>query len=79
MKSRRRKRTDPKKKIAIISIILILVWISAFYLYTTYSQIKIEPIEYETTKLSSTEYEETVENAEENNQLVADVIEKTTR
>ena len=44
MKSRRTKRTNPKKKIIVITIILLLLWIGAFYIYTTYKNIQIEPI-----------------------------------
>lgn len=79
MKSRRRKRTNPKKKIIVITIILLLLWIGAFYIYTTYKNIKIEPIKYETTRLSSTQNEQTVENEEENSKKIADIIEETTK
>ena len=79
MKSRRRKRTNPKKKIIVVTIILLLLWIGAFYIYTTYKNIKIEPIKYETTRLSSTQNEQTVENEEENSKKIADIIEETTK
>ena len=79
MKSRRTKRTNPKKKIIVITIILLLLWIGAFYIYTTYKNIQIEPIKYETTKLSSTQNEQTVENEEKNSKTIADMIEATTK
>ncbi len=78
MKSRRRKRTDPKKKIAITAIILIILWIAGFYIYTTYRKIEITTPQYETTKLSSTENAQTVETVDENSKTIADIIEQTT-
>ena len=62
-----------------ITIILLLFWVGAFYIYTTYKNIQIEPIKYETTKLSSTQNEQTVENEEENSKTIADMIEATTK
>ena len=55
------------------------LWIFLFYLYTTYKNIEINPSNYEATKTQSTIEEQTVESVEQNSQIVADVIEKTTR
>ncbi len=79
MKSKRGKRTDPKKRILIIAIILILLWISAFYIYTTYKNIEIEPSTYETSRVLSTPNEQTVENTEEKSKTISDMIEETTK
>lgn len=56
-----------------------LLWIFGFYLYVTYNNIQINTTNYETTKIQSTIQTQTVEEAEENSQKVADVIEETTR
>lgn len=76
---RKKKKTKCLKKVLITSIILILLWISGIYLYTTYNNIEINNSNYETTKLESTAYAQTVENVEENSKKVADTIEETTR
>ena len=68
-----------KKKVIITSIILILLWIFGFYLYTTYQNIEVTPSNYETTKIQSTIEEQTVESEEENSQTIADMLEETTR
>ena len=68
-----------KKKVIITSTILILLWIFAFYLYTTYQNIEVTPSNYETTKIQSTIEEQTVESQEENSQTTADMLEETTR
>ena len=73
-----RKRRNTRKKIIITAIILILLWILGFYLYTTYQNIEINPQNYETQKTQSTTQEQTVENVEENSKKVADIIEETT-
>ena len=68
-----------RKKVVITSIILILLWIFGFYLYTTYQNIEVTPSNYETTKIQSTIEEQTVESEEENSQTIADMLEETTR
>ena len=66
------------KKIFIIFIVAIVLWIFGFYLYVTYKNIEIVPGNYETTKLS-TNNEQTVEEVQENSKKIADVLEETTR
>ena len=79
MKRKRGKKTDPKKKIIAITIITIILWIFAFYIYTTYQNIQIEDTNYQTQKLQSTQYEQTVENEQEKSKTIADIIEQTTK
>ena len=68
-----------KKKVIITSIILILLWIFAFYLYITYQNIEVTPSNYEATRTKSTTEEQTVESEEEKSQTIADMLEETTR
>ena len=68
-----------KKKVIITSIILILLWIFAFYLYITYQNIEVTPNNYETMRTKSTIEEQTVESEEEKSQTIADMLEETTR
>ena len=75
---KRKKKMSNLKKVILTFIILLLVWIFGFYLYTTYQNIEINPQNYETQKTQSTTQEQTVENVEENSKKVADVIEETT-
>ena len=75
---KRKKKMSNLKKVILTFIILLLVWIFGFYLYTTYQNIEINPQNYETQKTQSTIQEQTVENVEENSKKVADVIEETT-
>ena len=80
MKKRRKyTKKSIRKKVVITSIILILLWIFGFYLYTTYQNIEITPSNYETTKIQSTIEEQTVESEEENSKTIADMLEETTR
>ena len=80
MKKRRKyTKKSIRKKVVITSIILILLWIFGFYLYTTYQNIEITPSNYETTKIQSTIEEQTVEIEEENSKTIADMLEETTR
>ncbi len=79
MKRKRGKKTDPKKKFIAITIITIILWIFAFYIYTTYQNIQIEDTNYQTQKLQSTQYEQTVENEQEKSKTIADIIEQTTK
>ncbi len=79
MKRKRLKKTNPKKKITIISILIVLLWIFGFYIYNTYRNIEINNQNYETTKLQSTQSVQTVENVNEKSQTIADMIESTTK
>ena len=54
------------------------VWILGFYVYITYSNIQVNPGEYETAKLQSTVQAQTVEEEEEKSENIANVIENTT-
>ena len=76
---KKRKQKKYKGKIITIAIISMLLWIFAFYLYTTYKNIKIAPSNYETTRTLYTESSQTVDEASKNSEEVADIIEQTTR
>ena len=65
------------RKIIAITIITILLWIFGLYLYSVYNNIEINNQEYETTRLQSTTNEQTVENAVQKSQNIADIIEET--
>lgn len=77
--SKRAKNNKSIKKVIITFIISVLIWILLFYLYITYSKIEIKDSNYQTERVQSTIKEQTVENAEENNEKIADVIEETTK
>lgn len=55
-----------------------ILWVLGFYLYTTYTNIEINPQNYETQKLQSTVEAQTVEKQQENSKSIADMIEETT-
>ena len=76
---RRKKKMSNLKKVLISSIILILMWLLGFYLYTTYNNIDINSENYKTDKLQSTVEAQTVEKVEENSKTVADTIEETNK
>jgi len=76
---KRKKKINPKKKAISTAVILIFLWSFGFYLYTTYQNIEISPSNYEATKTQSTIETQTVEKEEQNSQMVADIIEQTTR
>lgn len=76
---KKKKRKNYKKRIIVIAIIAMFLWIAGFYIYITYQNIEIDTTDYETTRLQSTTNEQTVESEEENSQKVADIIEETTR
>ena len=77
---RKNKKRKKSQKIIITSIILISLWIFAFYLYTTYQKIEIKNESYyKAEKTQSTVQLQTVEKTEENNKKVADIIEETTK
>ena len=79
MKRKRLKKRNAKKRITAIAIATIILWILAFYIYTTYTNIEIQPQNYETQKLQSTQSEQTVEKEEEKSQTIADMLEQTTK
>ena len=68
-----------RNKIIAAFIIAIIVWISGFYLYTTYQKIEITPSNYEANRTQSTINVQNVENAQEKSQKVADMLEETTK
>lgn len=78
LKRKEKNKSNPRK-IILIGILAILVWIFIFYLYTTYKNIEVNPSNYEATKIQSTKSEQTVEKVEEESKKVADIIEETTR
>ena len=75
----RRKRKNNSKKIIIVSIFFIFVWVFGFYLYTTYQNIEIDQNNYTAERQQSTIEEQTVENAKEKSTKIADMIEETTQ
>lgn len=76
---KRKKKISNQKKVTIVAILTIMVWVFIFYLYITYQNIEVNPSQYEATRTLSTPSTQTVEEAEEDNKKVADVIEETTR
>lgn len=76
---KRKKKISNQKKVTIVAILTIMVWVFIFYLYITYQNIEVNPSQYEATRTLSTPSTQTVEEAEEDSKKVADVIEETTR
>lgn len=76
---RQRKKKSNLKKVVFTFIILSLLWIFGFYLYTTYQNIEINESSYTAQKTESTTEVQTVEKVEEESKNVADIIEETTR
>lgn len=76
---KKKRKMNSRKKLIISVILVIIVWVFNFYLYTTYKNIEINPSNYETTRTQSTFEEQTVEKVEQNSQSIADIIEDTTR
>ena len=72
------KRKD-NKKVIIISILLIILWIIGWYMFNTYNNKEIKQGNYNATRLESTNYSENVENIEKKSQSLADVIENVTK
>ena len=72
------KRRD-NKKVIIISILLIILWVIGWYMFNTYNNKEIKQGNYNTTRLESTNYSENVENIEKKSQSLADVIENVTK
>lgn len=73
-----KRRGKRGKRIFVITIILITMWMFGVYLYITYKNIDINT-NYNTTRLQSTNIEQTVENVEKESQSVVDMIEKETQ
>ena len=74
-----KKNKNNLRKVIIVSILLIFMWISGFYLYTTYNNIEINNDNYKVTRLKSTIEAQTVDKVQENSKNVADIIEETNR
>lgn len=72
-----KKHKTSARKIIIVTIIILLLWILGFYLYVTYNNIEIYDSNYTATKTLSTKEEQTVEKVEENSKKVSDIIEET--
>lgn len=75
---RRRRKISNKKKVSITFLVLVVVWISVFFMYNTYENIEINNNSYVATKVESTTGEQTVENVQEKSKNVADILEETT-
>ena len=75
---KKKKRRSGLKKVLILSIFFIFLWIFGFYLYTTYNNIDITP-EYEIKRTESTIPLQTVENVTQESQSVADLLEKVSQ
>lgn len=75
---RKRKKKNNLKKVVFTFILLSLLWIFGFYLYTTYQNIDINESSYTAKKTESTTEVQTVEKVEEESKKVADIIEETT-
>ncbi len=75
MKAKKRKSSG--KKVLIVFLVVLFVWVFGFYLYSTYQKIEIDNSNYQTERVLSTIEEQTVEEAEENSKNVSDVIEET--
>ena len=74
----RRKKKNKSKRIIIVSVFLVLIWIFGFYLYTTYQNIEVNDGNYTAQKQLSTISEQTVENVKEESKTVADMLEEAT-
>ncbi len=73
-----RRKKNNFRKIILVSIFLIFIWIFGFYLYATYQNIEIDESNYTAERQQSTISEQTVESKEENSTKVADILEETT-
>lgn len=76
----KKKKRNSIKKICIVILTIGLLSILVYNLYNMYQKIEITS-DYETKKTTalSTPYEQTVDNVIENNQTIADVIEKVSK
>ena len=69
-----RKKKKNSKLFVVFLFILSLLYFGLYYIYVTYIDVKIEA-EYEIQRTESTNYLQTVEEATEKNQTIADMIE----
>lgn len=76
MKSKRRKKENKLKKYIITFIVIIILCLISILLYNTYKKIDISSNNYKIERVQSTINEQTVENAIENSETVADTLEK---
>ena len=74
MRQRKKKRI---KKILIFIIISMIILLISIYLYNLYTRIEIYDSRYEIQRTQSTVQEQTVENVTEKSETVANVLEKT--
>jgi S1-C subfamily serine protease len=72
------KRKNNGKKIFIITLLIIALWILGIYMFITYQNIEIDS-NYEASKTSSTNYAQTVESVQENSTTIADTLEQVTK
>lgn len=75
----RRKRKNKAKKIVVMAIVGMILWISVVFLYVTYNNIEITPENYQAQKVQSTAEAQTVEKVQEKSKTVADTIEEMTQ
>ena len=73
-----KKRKNQGKKIVIIAVILMALWILEICLYITYKNIDVQT-NYNTTKLQSTNTVQTVESVQEKSTTIADTVENVTQ
>ena len=73
-----KKKNNRGKKIFLIAVLLMLLWVLGFYMFITYKNIDINT-NYETTRLQSTNMAQTVEKVEENSTTIADTVERVTQ
>lgn len=76
---KRKKKMSNKKKVMITAILLIILWISGFYIVITYQNIEVKDSKYEVQRVKSTDSEQSVESVEEKSKKIADVIEETVK
>lgn len=72
------KRKKHRKKIFLITVLLMILWLLGVYLYITYQNIDVQT-NYETMKLQSTKMEQTVESVQKKSQTTADMVEEVTK
>lgn len=76
---RKKVKNKPLRKIIIIFIMLLILWILSFYVYVTYNKIEINNENYTAEKTLSTVDAQTVDSEQENSKTIADMLEETTR
>ncbi len=73
---RGKRRKSPLKKICISLIVILMLWIIGYYLYTIYQSIEIEG-KYSTSQLQSTVNAQNVENLNEKTEDITSILEET--